>query len=169
MKKSKQLDLENRNDIKSKITKPELWSSCCPYRQPVNYEDDLPSLTRQEFSEECDVNKIMARYQATGILPNSTKEPIYWDAARVPNNLQDAMASMMYANELFMQLGAPIRKEFDNDATRFVEFATNPENGAKLKEWGLTAPEPLPDAPMRVEVVTPPPDTPAASGGVPPA
>lgn len=168
----KQLDLSERNDIQNqnKITKPVLWSSCCPYRENVLYEDDLPSLTRQEFAAECDVNVIMKNYEATGVMPRlDGREPLYWDADAVPNNLQDAMAAMMYADELFMQLAAPVRKEFDNDAVKFVEFASNAENKSKLKEWGLTAPEIPPGAPVRVEVVAPPPPAAKPTGDPPPS
>lgn len=172
MKKSRQLDLADRPDLINplyQIKPPVLWSSCCPYRRDVAYVDDNPSLTRQEFTAECDVNVIMKNYEATGIMPpGGGREPIYWDASAVPENLQDAMSAMLYANELFMQLGAPIRKEFDNDAVKFVDYASNPENLPKLKEWGLTAPEIAPGAPVRVEVVSPPPP-PAPPSGAPEA
>lgn len=162
--KTKQLDLADRKDVEKKtnsneIKKPVLWSACCPYRLAVDYVDDLPSMTRQEFAAECDVNNIMKNYEATGVMPSPVghREPLYWDADSVPDNLQDAMAAMMYSQELFMQLPAITRKEFDNDPVRFVEFASDAANRPKLKEWGLTAPEIAPGAPVRVEVVTPPP------------
>lgn len=161
-KNSKQQTYEN------KIERPKLWSACCPYRNDVPYVDHEPSLTRQEFAAECEINNIMKNYEATGIIPTSYREPIYWDADQVPANLQEAMSAMMYANDLFMQLGAPIRREFEDDAVKFVEFASNPDNKAKLKEWGLTAPEKLPDAPIRVEVVAPPTPPPGPSGDLPP-
>lgn len=175
--KNKQLDLADRTDVKTKrnspepkkFSRPDLWSACCPWRIAVDYSDDTPSMTRTEFTDECDVNQIMKNFEATGVLPNNGREPLYWDASAVPNNLQDAMAAMMYADTLFMQLGAPIRKEFDNDAKKFVDFALKPENKPKLKEWGLTAPETPPSAPVRVEVVTPNPPPVTPSGGLPPA
>lgn len=169
--KNKQIDLEEaiaKTNSKNKIEKPLLWSSCCPYRKDVPYVDDLPSLTRQEFAAECDINQIMKNYEATGIIPTNTRTPIYWDADAVPDNLKDAMSALNYANELFMQLGAHVRREFDDDPVKFVDFATNPENTAKLKEWGLTAPETLPPAPIRVEMVTPPSTPTIAPVGEPP-
>lgn len=170
----KQIDLEDaiktaEQKQKTKIKKPDLWSSCCPYREPVPYIDNEPSLCRTEFADECDINKIMKRFEATGVIPAPGREPIYWDSENIPNNLQDAMAGMMYANELFMQLPAAVRKEFDNDAVQFVAFASDEANKSKLKEWGLTAPETLPDAPVRVEVVTPHPPQPQPPGEPPKA
>ncbi|AXH76366.1 MAG: internal scaffolding protein [Microviridae sp.] len=169
----KQSDLEDflnpkkQKPKKIEITEPVLWSVCCPYRRAVDYQNDGPSLTRQEFTEECDINAIMKKYEATGVMPQPGREPIYWDADAVPSNLQDAANAMIYANGLFMQLPAAVRKEFDNDAVKFVDFASNAENGPKLKEWGLTAPELAPGAPVRVEVVAPTPPTPAPPGEPP--
>lgn len=131
----------------------------------VVYNDmDLPSRTRQEFADECDVNKLMARYQKVGVwpLPPVGREPRYLDLGEVPD-FQTAMQMMIDAENAFMRLPALTRREFDNDPMRFVEFAQNKDNLPKLREWGLAAPEKAPDAPMRVEVVNPP----APGGGAP--
>lgn len=161
---------KKQNSAETKINRPALWSSCCPYRLDVPYVDDLPSLTRQEFSDECDINLIMKKYEATGIMPTgANREPIYWDADAIPNNLQDAMGGMLYAQSLFMQLGANIRKEFDNDPVKFVDFALQDANRPKLIEWGLTEPETPAQAPVRVEVVTPNPPPASPPGEAPKA
>lgn len=112
------------------------------------------SMTRQEFLDECDVNVIMERYERTLVLPVPVGDvqPRYFDAVGVPD-LQEAMQIMMDANEAFMSLPAKVRREFDNDAIKFVEFAGKAENIERMREWGL-APYPEPEAaPMRVEVV----------------
>ena len=122
---------------------------------------DLPSLTRQEFADECDINGIMAKYEKTGMLPVNGAQPSYVDFTAVPSDLQEAMRVMMDAETAFMSLPANVRKEFDNDALRFVEFAQDGDNLEQLREWGLAEPEKAPDAPMRVEVVNPPEVPPA--------
>lgn len=115
------------------------------------------SRTRQEFKKECDVNELMRRYQKTGILPSGgSKEPRFLDCVDVPN-FQEAMQLFIDAEAAFMRLPALVRRDFDNDAEKFVVFAQNADNVGKLREWGLAAPEKAPDAPMRVEVVNPPP------------
>lgn len=113
-----------------------------------------PSMTRQEFAEECDVNALMARYEKTAVWPGPlrTTEPVYMDTTIVPN-FREALDMLREANEAFMRLPAATRREFDNNAEKFVEFAQDPENRAKLVEWGLTEPEKVPEPPMRVEVV----------------
>lgn len=127
---------------------------------PAFYLDcsDLPSLTRQEFADECDINKLMAQYEKTGMLPSSTNPvpPRYLDVSDVPDLmlahqiLQDATAS-------FMSLPATVRRDFDNDPIKFVTFAENPDNLPKLREWRLAPPLPTPEAPQKVEIVNPEP------------
>lgn len=125
---------------------------------------DIPgvSVTRQEFQDECDVNILMARYDKTGLFPTmaAPAAPRYFDASEVPTDFRDVMDHMLAADAAFMTLPAKVRREFDNDPASFVEFAQNPDNLSKMREWGLAAPERVPDPPMRVEVVNPPPAPP---------
>lgn len=116
------------------------------------------SRTRQEFANECDINVLMARYQKTGVFPTAAgKPPVYVDNWDAPD-FMGAMNIMQEANEAFMRLPAKVRKEFENDPGQFVAFVEDKDNLPKLREWGLAAPEKLPERPMRVEVVNPPAD-----------
>lgn len=126
--------------------------------------DFEPSLTRQEFAEECDINTIMARYEASGAISHVNRaEPVYLDTTLYPG-LQASMDSFREAAAAFNALPALVRREFDNDPQKFVDFAVDPANLPKMREWGLAAPEKVPDAPMRVEVVNPAPPAPAVEG-----
>lgn len=108
---------------------------------------DEPSRTRQEFVDECDVNLIMARYEKGGILPYHGEEPQYLDLADAPKDLMSAMDTIINAEIAFMTLPAIVRKEFDNDPMRFVEFAHKPENLDKMREWRLAPPAPPKEPP----------------------
>lgn len=123
-----------------------LTSAVNPRRIEVVYEDDLPSMTRQEFAEECDINGIMKRYERTGMIPgNPNFVPQYLDLTVTPANLMDCMNQMIDADQAFMSLPATVRKEFDNDSMRFVEYASNPDNLGRMREWGLAPPEAPPE------------------------
>ncbi|AXH75864.1 MAG: internal scaffolding protein [Microviridae sp.] len=102
--------------------------------------DWSPSLTRQEFAEECDINVIMARYERTGQLPANVSEPMYVDMTSMPPDFRTAMDMMLDADKAFMTLPARVRREFDNDAKEFVDFASNPDNLEQMREWGLAPP-----------------------------
>lgn len=148
----------------------DMYSAAYPYRLQVAADIHGPSKTRQEFTAECDINNIMARYEAAGVWPfRDEVAPVYYDFTSVPNTLQAAMEQMLSAEEAFMRLPALVRKEFDNDPVRFVEYAAAPDNLKRMREWGLAEPEKVPDAPMRVEVVNPSPPIVPAPGAAAPA
>lgn len=140
----------------------EVMSSSFVNHEPVDTDTPGPSLTRQEFADECDINSIMARYETNGLLPSHVN-PVsgqYLDLSDVPD-LRSAIDLMRNAEAAFMRLPASARREFDNDPVKFVEFAQsdNEENHAKMREWGLM--EPLPKEPeipvVRVEGFNPEP------------
>lgn len=134
-----------------------LYSVANPARIDVGADNDLPSMTRQEFTDECDINRLMAKYESHKFLPNAkTQEPMYLDFCDMPD-LPTAMRAMMDAEEAFMSLPARVRREFDNDAMRFVEYASDAGNSEQLVEWGLAAPPAPPEKPIEVRVVADPP------------
>lgn len=105
--------------------------------------NDEPSLTRQEFAEECDINSLMKRYEGHAIggpgnMP--AQEPLYFDFAEMPQDLMGYLEFMDEAQANFMRLPAVVRKEFDNSAIEFVAFASDPGNIDAMREWGLAAP-----------------------------
>lgn len=129
----------------------------------VVFVSRLPSRTRQEFQRECDINDIMKKYQKTGVLTHYNKrQPQYLDFSEGVPDFHVAMNMMVEAEAAFMTLPATVRKRFENDPAEFVKFATDDANIGQLREWGLAAPEKVPDAPMRVEVVNPPDPGPGA-------
>jgi len=106
-----------------------------------------PSLTRQEFADECDINAIMRRYEQAGAgvngMPrNPNLEPMYVDFTTLPTDLLGYMDMMNDAEKSFMTLPATVRREFDNSPVMFVEFAGNPDNIDQMRAWGLAKPAP---------------------------
>lgn len=146
---------------------------------PVRYGDiqfdendpDSVSRTRQEFASECDINTIMERYEATGVVSHVNRsEPMFLDTTGFPD-LQGAMDKFREASVAFNSLPAKVRKEFDNDPQKFIDFASDPTgkvdgqnltNLERMREWGLAEPEKAPERPVQVELVNPaPPAAPA--------
>lgn len=125
-----------------------------------------PSLTRQEFAEECDINTLMSKYDAHvigGPGNMSAAQPFYADFANIPDTLLGYMEFMDMAETQFMRLPAVVRREFDNNAHQFVEFAANPANLEQMRSWGLAEPAKV-DPPAAAPAAPPaPPAAPAAS------
>lgn len=99
-----------------------------------------PSMTKPEFQDECDINNIMARYAVTGMVPTPSREPFYVDAIDVPS-YHEAQNVLIAAEAAFMSLPSSVRREFDNDPAKFVEFAEDEKNADRLKQWGMLSPE----------------------------
>lgn len=112
---------------------------------------NLPSLTRQEFAEECDINALMSHYEKTGLISHiNPRTPQYLDVSDVPD-LATAHQIIETATAEFMALPANVRREFDNDPMTFVAFAQNPDNIDRMREWGLAPPKADPPAPAKPE------------------
>lgn len=106
------------------------------------------SLTRQEFAEECDINSLMARYEKHGTSINglaSNVAPSYIDFSSIPDTLLGYMQFMDDAQAAFMTLPAGVRREFDNSAHLFCDFASDPGNLDQMRAWGLAPPAPSPE------------------------
>lgn len=106
---------------------------------------DEPSMTKQSFQEECDVNEIMRRFVRAGD-PNVLNRlqaysgGVYGDFSGV-TDYRSALDQIRRADEVFMALPAKVRAEFQNDAARFLDFCQEPRNLDRLRELGLAKPK----------------------------
>lgn len=95
------------------------------------------SLVQQNAKDECDVNKILERFNKTGQLPNMIKKnPQYGDFSLVPD-YQECLNKVMFAQEQFAGLSSKVRARFENDPAKFLAFAINPQNLKDMVELGL--------------------------------
>lgn len=125
-----------------------------------------PTLCRQEFADECDINQIMKRYENSGpnnLGPHPDVVPMYVDWSEMPDSLLSFMSRMDEAQVAFMTLPATVRKEFDNSAISFVDFASDPNNLDQMRTWGLAPPG------KAAEAVVPPVGAPEPAPVAPPA
>ena len=110
--------------------------------RPYALKSTLPSMTKQSFKDECNINKIMAKFQKTGALNHYMKfAPEYGDATQV--DYADALNVVANANTMFEELPSSIRKKFDNDPAKFLEFVQDEKNAAEMEELGLKNSSPV--------------------------
>lgn len=125
-----------------------------------------PSMTKQSFKDECDINNIVRRFEATQSwdhVSDKLKQGYFDD---LPSGLDLHMAYniLQQSEEAFMALPAAVRAQFENDPVKFVDAFNNPteEQQAKFIELGLAVDNrPKDTPPTRVEVVNPTPPKPA--------
>jgi len=101
--------------------------------------------TIQSMKKECDINRILERFEKTGILTHKNEhQGRYGDFSNVPGDFHAAVNQVKRAQLMFDSLPSSIREQFNNDPGKFLDFATNPENQAEMVTLGLLEP---PDAP----------------------
>lgn len=105
-----------------------------PRVQTVNKE---PSMTKQSFKDECDINHIINRYDNTGLVAHLNQaQAKYGDVTQV-TDYHDAMNIVAAAQQQFMMLNPKIRDHFNNDPAEFLDAANDPDKREELVELGL--------------------------------
>lgn len=110
--------------------------------------------TRQEFKAECDVNRIVASFTKTGVLPFGGLQGLFADVSEV-GDYREHLEAVQAAESLFMGLPAAVRQKFDNDPGSFVEFAGNPANAEELAKLLPEKKKPTSGIPAEVQQEAP--------------
>lgn len=98
--------------------------------------DHSSDMAKQSFKDECNINKIMARFQKTGAIDHYAKHgPSYGDVTST--SLHQAMNIIAEAETMFEELPATLRKKFGNDPEQFLDFVQDPKNLEEMRELGL--------------------------------
>lgn len=96
-----------------------------------------PSLTKQSFKEECDVNHILDRYMKTGLIEHAnTYRGEYGDFVDALD-YREAVDVILESREMFSALPAKVRLRFNNDPGEFLGFVENPANYDEMVSLGL--------------------------------
>lgn len=147
-------------------------------RTPYNYdmnkagdEDALrckdPSLTKQSFADECDINTIVERFNVTGQLPTNVRMPTYADFTNT-FDFHSAMTAIRTAQEAFDAMPAKVRARFHNDPAEFVDFCADKENLPEATRLGLVSAEAIAKAQALLTGEKPPEPSLAAPEGTKP-
>jgi len=112
----------------------------------VQLHFDEPTLTKQCFKDECDVNVIMSRFKKVGgqdflSTYSAASGGQFGDFSGVVD-YRTAIDQISAAEASFMRLPARVREEFHNDPSSFLDFCGNPANADTLVKWGLASPKP---------------------------
>lgn len=118
-----------------------------------------PSMTKQQFAQESNINFIVAKYRQTGLLEHVAKHKgEYGEFTQM--DYHTALNALHAAQDMFNSIPADIRKEFNNDPGEFVAFASDPANQERIYELGL-AERPY-EPPAAPPVAPAPPEAPPA-------
>lgn len=111
---------------------------------PVIDFTDKPSLTEQNHKDSCEINRIMAKYQKTGIIDHRNEHRGDYGYA-TSQTFSEALDIVIKGKEMFEELPSSLRKKFNGDPKEFLEFVQNPKNVDEMVELGLArTPEDIP-------------------------
>lgn len=118
-------------------------------RKRVQVVFTQPSLTKQEFQLESDINEIIRKFKVTGELPQR-QAGIYADTTQIPD-FQTLMDTITQAEDMFMSYPAELRARFNNDPSQMLDWATKPENESAAISLGILQSKNMPvDVPKQV-------------------
>lgn len=108
-------------------------------RRRVQFVPVGESRVEQSHRDECDINKIMARYHRSGLLPGRGEPGYYGDFTAV-DDYQDAVERVFAADRAFMELPSAVRKRFANDPSELLAFLADEGNRDEAVELGIIPP-----------------------------
>lgn len=96
----------------------------------------LDARVEQCHKDECDINKIIAKYDRTGVLTHVNNfEARYEDLTGL--DYQTMLNTVANANSMFEGLPSEIRNQFANDPAKFISFMDDENNNEQMYEMGL--------------------------------
>lgn len=99
-------------------------------KQPQEYKDGR---TKQAFADECDINKIMIRANKAGTISHLEKfEGVYADYSDF--DFLEQTTKLARGAEIFAELNAELRQEFNQSPAEFFAWVNKPENVGRLRE-----------------------------------
>ena len=104
-----------------------------------------PSMTEQHFKDECDINHIVSRYEATGVMPSGSNPPLFGDFEKFPTDLLSSRQFFDEAESRFMELPAAVRKEFNNSPLELLAALQDSSNRQRFIDLGLIDPPVQPE------------------------
>ena len=112
------------------------------YGSRTRYTQNLAGKSRakQSFKDECDVNRIMAKYQKTGVVEHFNKNQAQYGFAS-SRDFRECMDLVQSAETQFAELPSAIRRKFNESPTEFLAFCENPANRSEMALLGLLNPE----------------------------
>jgi len=114
-------------------------------RNRVSLSEFEPSLAKQQFRDDADINVILKKYQDTGIPPEPSRAAAHYGDFSNVDDYQTALNSVMAANASFDALPAELRARFHHDPAQLLQFVLDDKNLAEAESLGLiqkTAPKP---------------------------
>lgn len=110
--------------------------------QTINTE---PTMTQQQFKDECDINNIMKKFGNDPVAFQALTRPggQYADFSHI-TDYQGMLDTVLEAQHAFESLPAPTRARFRNDPGNLLSFLQDEKNRDEAVSLGLLPPKLVP-------------------------
>lgn len=131
---------------------------------------DSPSLARQEFEPECNINNILAKFKVTGVLVDPTvrslRTPMFLDCTSIPN-LEQYHEMLNNLVEQFDRLPDEVKDVFGGDAHAAMQWFSRASDRQVVELWRNCGLKPSTIAPKAPDVsyISPAAEPPEAAEG----
>lgn len=105
-------------------------------RRSVQHPSGGRQMTKLAEQDASDINVIMRRWKADGVVPVVGDKPRYGDFSRGVD-FHDGLNRMKAAGDDFDALPSEVRKRCDNDPGKFLDLVSVEETRLELVELGL--------------------------------
>lgn len=115
---------------------------------------EIIMLTKQEFKDDCDLNRIIERYTPQMLIESyNALKGAYGDFSDTLSH-QEARQRVIETESWFESLPAQLRSMFDHDVSKCVDYLENPANQDQAVQLGLLQ-KPFIDEAFKAEDVPP--------------
>lgn len=121
-----------------------------------------PSMTKQEFARECDINNIIKDFKVTGQIAHINQQARQGAYVDLPDSLdyQQSLELVRSAEASFATLPSKLRDKLGNSPAAFLLWMQDPANQEEIYTLGLAtrpaSPTPAPAAPAPTGPAEPP-------------
>lgn len=105
-------------------------------RVAIDFKNDR-GLTEQSHKDACDIHNILRRAQKTGVLEHVNAYKGTYGTMPTGDQYHAQQNAIARANTMFETIPSKIRKKFDNDPAKFLDYVTKDENYAEMQEMGF--------------------------------
>lgn len=118
------------------------------------FKNDLPTVTEKSHAESCDINVIVRRATAQGVIEPllPTHSLKYGDVSDF-GSYHESLTIITRNQQAFEQLPSELRAKFGNSIGEFLEWMDNPANTEEAIKLGLKVRVKNEPDPVRVQVV----------------
>lgn len=111
------------------------------------------SRAKQQFVDECDINKLMAKHEKGIAVTHLNRYQGQYADVVGSVDYHEACNIVLRAQDAFGSLPSTVRARFDNDAGKFMSFVHDPVNKDEMVKMGLATASPEPVAPVQPKPV----------------